>query len=184
MFPMVCGLEDWRRAHAVLEEARGELAERRQPFNERLQVGVMVEIPSAVFMADELAAEVDFMSIGTNDLTQYLLAADRMNEHVSAYYRPFHPAVIRAIHRVVEAAHRRGKWVGVCGELAGMPLAIPVLMGMGVDELSMSPRSLPEVRHVILGTKYSQAQSLAQNVLTIKDTDALEAEIRRNFAKE
>ncbi len=184
MFPMVCGLEDWQRARAALEEARGELAERKQPFNDRLQVGVMVEIPSAVLMADELAAEVDFMSIGTNDLTQYLLAADRMNEHVSAYYRPFHPAVFRAIHRVVEAAHRRGRWVGVCGELAGMPMAVPVLMGIGVDELSMSPRSLPEARHVILRTAYARAQSLAQNLLTMKNTDALEAEMRRNFAKE
>jgi phosphotransferase system enzyme I (PtsI) len=144
----------------------------------------MVEIPSAVLMAEELAGDADFMSIGTNDLTQYLLAADRTNEQVSRYYRPYHPAVFRAIKGIVEAAHRHGKWVGVCGELAGMMPAIPALLGMGVDELSMSPQSLPEARHLVLGTTFAQAQELAGEVLGMKDVESIEGLLRRNIAKE
>ncbi len=184
MFPMVSGLEDWSRARTLLLEAREELSRQGKAFNETLQVGIMVEIPSAVLMANELAEEVDFMSIGTNDLTQYLLAADRMNEHVAAYYRPYHPAVFRAIERVVDAAHRRGRWVGICGELAGMMPAVPALMGMGVDELSMCPQSLPEARHVVLNTPYAEAQRLAKEVLEIGDAQALEEVLRRHIAKE
>jgi len=184
MFPMVCGMEDWTRARAALDAARAELAAQGEAFNARPQVGIMVEIPSAVFMAEELAREVDFMSIGTNDLTQYLLAADRLNENVAEYYKPYHPAVFRAIHQVVEAAHRHGKWVGICGELAGMPPAIPVLIGLGVDELSMSPRSLPEARHVVLSTSSAEAKGLAAKALQEKDAGTLEAEMRRYIAKE
>ena len=184
MFPMVCGLEDWGRARSLLAEAREELSARGEGFNERLQVGIMVEIPSAVLMADELAREADFMSIGTNDLTQYLLAADRTNEHVASYYRPYHPAVFRAIKSIVDAAHRHGKWVGICGELAGMTPAIPALVGMGVDELSMSPRTLPEARHLVLSTRFADAQRLAQEVLETRDVESLEDVLKRNFAKE
>jgi phosphoenolpyruvate-protein phosphotransferase (PTS system enzyme I) len=184
MFPMVCGLEDWSRACMLLAQARAELAQRGEAFNERIPVGIMVEIPSAVLMADELAQTADFMSIGTNDLTQYLLAADRTNEHVAAYYRPYHPAVFRAINSVVHAAHRHRKWVGICGELAGMIPAIPALLGIGVDELSMSPPSLPEARHVVLGTSFDQAQGLAAEVLGMKDVESIEEVLTRNIAKE
>lgn len=184
MFPMVCGMEDWTRARAALDAAREELAAQGEAFNARLEVGIMVEIPSAVLMAEELAQEVDFMSIGTNDLTQYLLAADRLNENVASYYKPYHPAVLRAISQVVEAAHRHGKWVGICGELAGMTPAIPVLIGLGVDELSMSPRSLPEARHVVLSTAYAEAKDLAAKALLEKDAGTLEAGMRRYIAKE
>ena len=128
-----------------------------------------MEIPSAVLMADELAQDADFFSIGTNDLTQYLLAADRTNEHVAAYYKPYHPAVFRAIKSVVDAAHRHRNWVGICGGLAGMTPAIPVLLGLGIDELSMSLQSLPEARHLVLGTPFDQAQRLATDVLEMKD---------------
>ena len=184
MFPMVCGLEDWTRARALLAQARDELTRRGEAFNEHLPVGIMVEIPSAVLMADELARETDFMSIGTNDLTQYLLAADRTNESVAAYYRPYHPAVFRAIRNVVNAAHRHGKWVGICGELAGMTAAIPVLMGLGVDELSMSPRTLPEARHVVLHTTFAEAEGRAKEVLETGDVESLERVLMRNIAKE
>ena len=184
MFPMVCGVEDWSRARSFLAEACEELSRRGESFSKSISVGIMVEIPSAVLMAEELAGDADFMSIGTNDLTQYLLAADRTNEQVSRYYRPYHPAVFRAIKGIVEAAHRHGKWVGVCGELAGMMPAIPALLGMGVDELSMSPQSLPEARHLVLGTTFAQAQELAGEVLGMRDVESIEGLLRRNIAKE
>ena len=184
MFPMVCGLEDWSRACTYLAEARDDLARPGQAFKESIPVGIMVEIPSAVLMADELAQDADFFSIGTNDLTQYLLAADRTNEHVAAYYKPYHPAVFRAIKSVVDAAHRHGKWVGICGALAGMTPAIPVLLGLGIDELSMSLQSLPEARHLVLGTPFDQAQRLATDVLEMKDAKSTEELLRRNIAKE
>ena len=174
MFPMVCGLEDWSRACTFLLRLATSSARAGQAFKERIPVGIMVEIPSAVLMADELAQDADFMSIGTNDLTQYLLAADRTNEHVAAYYKPYHPAVFRAIKSVVHAAHRHGKWVGICGELAGMTPAIPVLLGIGIDELSMSLQSLPEARHLVLGTPFDQAQRLATDVLEMKDVESIE----------
>jgi len=174
MFPMVSGIEDWSRAVRLLEQARNELSDRGVILNKRVPVGIMVELPSAVLMAKELAQQADFMSIGTNDLTQYLLAADRTNEHVASYYRPYHPAVFRAIKMVVEAAHGQGKWVGICGELAGMSPAIPVLLGLGVDELSMNARSLPEARHCVLGTSFSEAQDLASRVLGMKDAESVE----------
>lgn len=184
MFPMISGLEEWMRARGLVSEVIDELAREGTKCNERLQVGIMVEVPSAVLLAEELAGVVDFMSIGTNDLTQYLLAADRLNEHVAGYYRPFHPAVFRAINQVVQAAHRKGKWVGVCGELAGMIPAIPVLLGLCVDELSMSPQLVPEARHVILRTPLSNARKLASQVLESTEVKAVELLMKTAIAKE
>jgi phosphoenolpyruvate-protein phosphotransferase (PTS system enzyme I) len=173
MFPMVSGVAEVEAARGILEECRQSLREQGVPFDEEMEVGVMIEIPSAVFMASELAQVVDFFSIGTNDLTQYLLAADRMNAHVQSYYRSLDPAVFRAIRTVVDAAHAKGKWVGICGELGGNPLAIPVLLGMGVDELSMSPQSVYEAIYTVRNTRYEAASSLAAKVFSLDSQESI-----------
>ena len=175
MFPMVSGINEVRRLKEILAEVRENLSAEGVHYDQAMEVGIMVEIPSAVLMADALAREVDFMSIGTNDLTQYLLAADRMNENVRDYYEPFHPAVFRAIRQVADAMHREGKWVGVCGELGGMAEIIPVLVGLGVDELSMTPQLIPEAVHTIRETTLADAEGLAGKVLETSDVE----EIRR-----
>jgi phosphoenolpyruvate-protein phosphotransferase (PTS system enzyme I) len=178
MFPMVSGPNEMQRILAVLAEVRRELDREGAAYDEAMEIGVMIEVPSAVLMAEELAGLVDFFSIGTNDLTQYLLAADRMNSHIREFYQPYHPAVFRAIRQVVAAAHDRGKWVGVCGELGGMPLAIPVLVGLGVDELSMSSRSLPEALHVLRQVSRSESRALAGAVLGCSDETEIRALLR------
>lgn len=175
MFPMVSGINEVRRLKEIFAEVRENLSAEGVQYDDTMEVGIMVEIPSAVLMADALAREVDFMSVGTNDLTQYLLAADRMNENVRDYYEPFHPAVFRAIRQVADAMHREGKWVGVCGELGGMAEIIPVLIGLGVDELSMTPQLIPEAVHTVRRTSQTAAERLAGRVLETSDT----ADIRR-----
>lgn len=175
MFPMISGPNEVARILALLREIREELDREGIAHDQELEVGVMVEVPSAVLMAEEILRLVDFMSIGTNDLTQYLLAADRMNETIREYYQPYHPAVFRAIARVVDAAHARGKRVGICGELAGMPPAIPALIGLGVDELSMSAQMVPEAIHIIRHTRYDEAMELAGQILTMDEEPKIKA---------
>ena len=143
MFPMVATLEEIRSAKVLLAEARAEVVSRGQGVPGHLETGIMVEIPAAAIRADQLAPEVDFFSIGTNDLTQYTMAAERGNARVAALTDAFHPAVLELIRRVVEAAHAHGKWAGICGELGGEPLAVPILVGLGIDELSMSSPAIP-----------------------------------------
>ena len=149
MFPMISGLDELRRGKALLEECKSELAEEGIPFDDRIQVGIMVEIPSAVMMADLLAAEADFFSVGTNDLIQYTLAIDRSNEHLSDLYQPLHPAVLRSLSRVVAVAHAAGIEACICGEMAGDPLYLPILLGLGYDELSMGSASIPRVKQIL-----------------------------------
>lgn len=184
MFPMVSGPGEVRRILKTVDREKEKLTRAGTDFDPDLEIGIMIEVPSAVFMAPELAKMVDFFSIGTNDLTQYLLAADRMNEQVRDYYQPYNPAVFRAIDALVRSAHAEGAWVGVCGELGGMTPAIPALVGLGVDELSMNSRSLAEAIYLIRRMEYANVQKLAQRVLQMEDQTALKAVLSEFIAKE
>ncbi|HET7088264.1 MAG TPA: phosphoenolpyruvate--protein phosphotransferase [Anaerolineae bacterium] len=175
MFPMVATLAEWRAARALLEEARLEVRNLGQAAPDRIETGIMVEIPSAALQATQFAEEVDFFSIGTNDLSQYTLAAERGNARVAALADGFQPAVLRLIQLVVEAAHARGKWVGVCGEMGGDPLAVPLLVGLGVDELSMNTPAIPKAKQIIRGLDSSEARKLAQAALELGSAE----EVRR-----
>lgn len=150
MFPMISGIQEFRDAREVVEECKAELKAEGKEFSDSIQWGIMVEIPAAAVMADELAKEVDFFSIGTNDLIQYTLAADRMSEKVSYLYNPMHPAVLRLIKMTIDGAHKHGKWVGMCGEMAGDESAIPTLVEYGLDEFSMSASSILTAKKIIL----------------------------------
>lgn len=150
MFPMISSLDEFLKAKSILEECMKELKAEGKDFNENLEVGIMVEIPAAAVYADELAKHVDFFSIGTNDLIQYTLAADRMNEKISYLYNPMHPAVLRLIKMTIDAAHKEGKWCGMCGEMAGDEEAIPTLVEFGLDEFSMSASSILKAKEIIM----------------------------------
>lgn len=167
MFPMIGRVEEWRAAKAILDEVKATY-----PCAD-LQVGIMIEVPSAALLAPILAQEVDFFSIGTNDLTQYTLAIDRGHPILSAEADGLHPSILQLIDQTVKAAHKYGKWVGICGELAADPKAVPILMGLGVDELSMSPNSIPLVKAQIRTLNYSQAQVLAKRALECDSATAV-----------
>ena len=165
MFPMIVSLAELRDALALLEACKEELRRQEVPFDDRIPVGVMIETPAAVFMADELAAEVDFFSIGTNDLTQYVLAVDRGNRRIAAMYDTLHPAVVRAMRLTVDAAHRHGCEVGICGEFAGCAAHAELLVGLGFDELSVAPPSVPAVKERIRGLETPQAELTARRAV-------------------
>jgi phosphoenolpyruvate-protein phosphotransferase (PTS system enzyme I) len=161
MYPMISGLDEFKQANALLEKCKEELRAGHVPFDDKLQVGAMIEIPSAAVIADTLAQRANFFSIGSNDLIQYTLAADRTNEKVSHLYEPTHPAIIRLIKMTVDAAHRHGIWAGVCGEIAGDPVLAPLLLGLGVDKLSAAPSLIAPVKYIVRRLKLSEAQALA-----------------------
>jgi phosphotransferase system enzyme I (PtsI) len=165
MFPMIATLDEVRRARSLLEEVRAELRDQGHAVAEAIQIGIMVEIPAVAVLADQFAREVDFFSIGTNDLTQYTMAAERTNDRVAYLGDAAHPAILRQIGRVIEAAHTEGIWVGLCGELAGDPQAIPVLLGLGLDEFSMAPASIPRAKVILRKWSREAAKSLAEEVL-------------------
>lgn len=162
MYPMISSAGEVDQANALLAECRAELAAAGVAFNPDIEVGVMIEIPSAALTADLIAPKVKFFSIGTNDLVQYTLAVDRVNERVAHLYEPTHPAVLHLIRHTVEAGHRHGIWTGVCGETAGNPILVPLLLGLGVDELSASPGAIPLVKDVIRRIRFAEAQDLAE----------------------
>lgn len=165
MFPMIATLTEFRQAKAILEEEKTKLLQEGIRVSEEIQTGIMVEIPSTAVLADQFAKEVDFFSIGTNDLIQYTMAADRMNERVSYLYQPYNPSILRLIKMVIDAGHNEGKWVGMCGEMAGEELAIPILIGLGLDEFSMSSSSILKVRSLIHKLNKQKMEQLAEEVL-------------------
>lgn len=167
MFPMVSGLNELREAKAAVEEAKEELRLEKQEFNESVAIGIMIEVPSAAMTADLLAPEVDFFSIGTNDLIQYLLAVDRNNDHLSYLYDPMHPTMIRLMKFVVDKAHEAGVKVGLCGEMASDPQYLMVLLGLGLDELSMNPVSIPLIKQIVRSIRYSDAREIFEHCLTL-----------------
>jgi phosphoenolpyruvate-protein kinase (PTS system EI component) len=173
MFPMIATLDEVRRARALLEEARTDLEQAGQPVAKRIQIGIMVEIPAVAVLADQFAREVDFFSIGTNDLTQYTMAAERTNDRVAHLGDAAHPAILRQIGKVIEAAHAEGIWVGLCGELAGDPQAIPVLLGLGLDEFSMAPSSIPRAKVILRRWSKAAARTLAKEVLELDSAAAV-----------
>ncbi len=178
MLPMIADLAEVRRARRMLDAVREELG-----VSAPVSLGVMVETPAAALLASELAAETDFLSIGTNDLTQYVLAADRMNPAVAELYDPFHPAVLRLLRAVSEAARRHGKWAGVCGEMGGDPLAAPLLVGLAMAELSMAPAAIPAVKDAIRRTRKSDAEALAAEALALASAAGVRERLAR-FARE
>jgi phosphotransferase system enzyme I (PtsI) len=179
MFPMISGVSELRAAKAVLDEAKAELRAEGHPFDEQIPLGIMVEMPSAAMTADLLARECDFLSIGTNDLIQYSLAIDRVNEHVGYLYHPLHPAILRTVRYVVDAGHAAGVRVGMCGEMAGEPLFALVLCGLGLDEMSMNSTSIPVVKSVIRASTIVEARHLAQEVLALPTVEEVEAWVHK-----
>jgi phosphoenolpyruvate-protein phosphotransferase/dihydroxyacetone kinase phosphotransfer subunit len=167
MFPMVATRDEILRAREALDQARSDLETAGRPYATQVQVGIMVETPASAILAPVLAVEVDFFSIGSNDLTQYTLAADRGNQRLSYLYRPLDPSVLRLIRTVIDAGHAAGKWVGLCGELAGQSNAIPILLGLGLDEFSMTARAIPFAKRLIRKLNYGRTQALAREVLSL-----------------
>ncbi|MFO1445709.1 phosphoenolpyruvate--protein phosphotransferase [Bacillus sp. Bva_UNVM-123] len=172
MFPMIATIEEFRQAKAIFEEEKNKLITENIFITDKIELGIMVEIPSTAILADQFAKEVDFFSIGTNDLIQYSLAADRMNENVSYLYQPYNPAILRLVKLVIDAAHKEGKWVGMCGEMASEELAIPLLIGLGLDEFSMSATSILKARALIRQLNKSEMEDLANAAIqmsTVKE---------------
>ena len=173
MYPMISGLDELKQANALLEEYKAELRNEKVPFDEQLQVGAMIETPSAAIVADSLAKRVNFFSIGTNDLIQYSLAVDRMNEKIAHLYEPTHPAIVRLIKTTVDAAHRQQIRVSVCGEMGGDPVLVPLLLGLGVDELSSAPSLVPPLKFLIRRLKLSEANELAAFALNCESAEVI-----------
>ncbi|HAY1132481.1 TPA: phosphoenolpyruvate--protein phosphotransferase [Enterococcus faecium] len=172
MFPMVATLKEFRAAKAIFEEEKQKLISEGKEVSDTIQVGIMIEIPAAAVLADKFAKEVDFFSVGTNDLIQYTMAADRMNESVSYLYQPYNPSILRLIKNVIDAAHAEGKWAGMCGEMAGDQTAVPLLVGMGLDEFSMSATSILKTRSLMKRLDTAKMAELADRAL--KECDMME----------
>jgi phosphotransferase system enzyme I (PtsI) len=183
LLPMISGIEEIRQAKAVLAEVKKGLIKAKIPFDEEIRIGAMIEIPSASDIADILAKEVDFFSIGTNDLIQYALAVDRINEHVSYLYEPLHPAVLRIIRWVVRSGHEAGIPVAICGEMAAEPLYAVVLLGLGLDEFSMNPLSIPKVKKVLRMSKFDESRSLVEQLFQFPTASEIECFLRSWMTK-
>jgi phosphotransferase system enzyme I (PtsI) len=181
MFPMIATLEEFRSAKSILLEEKEKLVKEGTEVSDNIEVGIMVEIPSTAVMADTFAKEVDFFSIGTNDLIQYTMAADRMNEQVSYLYQPYSPAILRLVKMVIDAAHKEGKWTGMCGEMAGDPIAIPILLGLGLDEFSMSATSVLPARSQILNLSKEKISVHLDEILQMDTMEDVVKFVEENF---
>ncbi len=175
MYPMISGLDELKQANSILNEVKKDLKKNSVSFDENMEVGAMIEIPSAALTSDILAKEADFFSIGTNDLIQYALAVDRVNEKIAYLYEPAHPAVLRLIEKVIENGHKAGIWVGICGEMAGDIVMTLVLLGLGLDEFSTSPIAIPEIKRIIRSVTMRQAKEIAQQAITLSTGKEVEA---------
>ncbi|MBN8191663.1 phosphoenolpyruvate--protein phosphotransferase [Bacillus sp. NTK074B] len=184
MFPMISNLQEFREAKAILEEEKKALLENGTNVAEHIEVGIMVEIPSTAVLADVFAKEVDFFSIGTNDLIQYTMAADRMNERVSYLYQPYNSAILRLVKMVIDAAHKEGKWAGMCGEMAGDEIAVPILLGLGLDEFSMSATSILRARSQIKQLNTAEMKELAEQALQLDTNDAVISLVKKATSME
>ena len=185
MFPMIATLQEFRQAKAILQEEMQKLKADGIAYDEKdLQVGIMVEIPAAAVLADQFAKEVDFFSIGTNDLIQYTMAADRGNDQVSYLYQPYNPSILRLIKRTIDAAHQEGKWVGMCGEAAGDSIMTPLLMGMGLDEYSMSATSILRVRSLMKHLDTNELQELVEQAINVSLTNEENKQLVTKFVEE
>lgn len=183
MFPMISGIEEVRQIKKILHEVKKELQAERKVFDHDIEIGIMVEVPSAGTIADILAREVNFFSIGTNDLIQYTLAIDRVNEQVSYLYEPLHPAVLRILRNIINAAHDNGIPVGMCGEMAGEPFYIPILLGLGIDELSMNVMALPRVKRVLRSLDFKQSQLVIDNIFKLSTAGEIEMLLKKEVKK-
>ncbi|RBT58894.1 phosphoenolpyruvate--protein phosphotransferase [Enterococcus hirae] len=183
MFPMVATLKEFRAAKAIIEDEKQKLLNEGVEVSDTIQVGIMIEIPAAAVLADKFAKEVDFFSVGTNDLIQYTMAADRMNERVSYLYQPYNPSILRLIKNVIDAAHAEGKWAGMCGEMAGDQTAVPLLVGMGLDEFSMSATSILKTRSLMKRLDTTKMAELADRALKECDTMEEVVELVNEYVK-
>jgi phosphotransferase system enzyme I (PtsI) len=183
MFPMVSGIGELRAAKKILREVQEELRQKRIPFDEAMPIGLMIEVPSAVMVADMLAQEVDFFSIGTNDLIQYSLGVDRSNEHVAYLYDPLHPAVLRLIKHTVDAGHKAGIPVSICGEMAGEPIYVPIMLGLRLDSLSMNPQSIPRVKNLIGRSNLKECTRLVKKALGMRTGKEIRALLKKMMTK-
>ena len=181
MFPMISSLEEIRRAKGILDEVKENLRKENISFDEEIEVGIMIEIPAAAIMSDLFAKEVDFFSIGTNDLIQYTTAVDRMNQEISYLYNSFHPALLRLIKTVIDNGHKEGIWVGMCGEVAGDAKLIPILLGMELDEFSMSPISILEARWIINNISQQEMKKMVEQVINLSTAEEVEKCIDENI---
>ncbi|MFH1858296.1 MAG: phosphoenolpyruvate--protein phosphotransferase [Candidatus Omnitrophota bacterium] len=183
MYPMISGVDEVKQANAIFREVQEDLRRANIPFDENIEIGAMIEIPSAALTCDLLAKEVKFFSIGTNDLIQYALAIDRSNEKIAYLYEPTHPAVLRLVKNIIETAHQNHLWVGMCGEMAGDPRLAPVLLGLGLDGFSTSPVNIPEIKRVIRSVKMSEAQKIAAEALSLPTGREIEIFIEESLRK-
>jgi len=178
MFPMISGIEELDITFGILEEAKEELRKRGQPFDENIPLGIMIEVPSAAFTSDILARKVSFFSIGTNDLIQYMIAVDRENERIAYLYEPFHPGVLRLIKMVVDNGHSNGIPVGMCGEMAGDPYAAVILLGLGLDEYSMSAIGIPQIKRILRSVTIAEAEELVGTIMEMKSACEIDRHVR------
>ena len=183
LFPMISGIEEVWQTKKILDEAKKELQAEMKTFDPDIEIGIMVEVPSAGTIADLLAKEVNFFSIGTNDLIQYTLAIDRVNEQVSYLYEPLHPAVLRLIRNIINAAHSNGLTVAMCGEMAGEPFYIPILLGLGIDELSMNVMALPRVKRILRSLHYKESKSITDDVFKLSTAQEIEKLLKKTANK-